>query len=148
MKTTPSRRPSASANRGPVIRIRIRKPRAWPLTVRLYPIKILPLGILTRRPRDLEPLCGSDQGTVVEIPCMSNDDIFPCPSFVNGLTGERLVDLIQVTTISLDYCEIKGAETRIPSSDKNEIEVLFHHGGENIWVYVPYDYVKDRDDFK
>ena len=26
-------------------------------------------------------------------------------------------------------------------SIKDEIEVLFHYGGENIWVYVPYDYV-------
>lgn len=27
-------------------------------------------------------------------------------------------------------------------------EILFHYGGENIWVYVPYDYVKVQDDFK
>ena len=31
---------------------------------------------------------------------------------------------------------------------KDKIEILFHYGGENIWVCVPYDYVKVRDDFK
>lgn len=88
----------------------------------------------------LEPCC---QGTI-----FSDDHIFPSPSFVDNLTGERMVDLIHVTTISLDHCKIQGAESYIPDSDKDEIEVLFHCGGDNIWVYVPYGYAKDREDFK
>ena len=92
------------------------------------------------RTKCLEPGC---QGTI-----FSDDHIFPSPSFVDNLTGERMVDLIHVTTISLDHCKIKGAESYIPDSDKDEIEVLFHYGGENIWVHVPYGYAKDRDDFK
>lgn len=52
--------------------------------------------------RDLEPYCEYDQGiaseenTDAEIPKVSNDAIFPCPSFVDNMTGERMVDLIQV----------------------------------------------------
>ncbi|KAI9923458.1 hypothetical protein ASPWEDRAFT_46812 [Aspergillus wentii DTO 134E9] len=92
------------------------------------------------RTKCLELCC---QGTI-----FGDDHIFPSPSFVDKLTGERMVELIHVTTISLDHCKIKGAGSSTPDSDKDEIEVLFHCAGENVWVHVPYSYAKDRDDFK
>ncbi|KAB8069047.1 hypothetical protein BDV29DRAFT_161811 [Aspergillus leporis] len=112
------------------------------------------VGSTDAETRELGPPCESNQGTIkgentkVEIPKVKSDYIFPCPSFFDDSTGGRMVDLIQVTTIGLDHCKIKGAESRRPNSDHDEIEVLFHYEGDNIWVYVPYGYVKDRDDFK
>lgn len=71
-------------------------------------------------------------------------------SFVDDLTGEHMVDQARVrfTTIRLDHCEVKWIGSRIPNSDKGQTKVLLHYRGKKIWVYVPYGYVKDWNDFK
>lgn len=108
-----------------------------------------------RESQDLEPSCGSDQGAVtvterdtdIEAFMAKNNGIAASAPFVKDSTGECMVHLIEVTTICLDRCRIRGVRSHIPNSDEDEIEVLFYYKGEYFWVYVQYAYVKDRDDF-
>lgn len=64
-------------------------------------------------------------------------------SYVQHSTGKRMVKLYYELSLSLDDLKIRGYESRIPQSKDDLIKALFHYQGENIWVYVPYSYVKD-----
>ncbi|ODM18147.1 hypothetical protein SI65_06018 [Aspergillus cristatus] len=107
-----------------------------------------------RETQDLEPSCGFGQGaaterdTDIEAFMARNNGVAASTPFVKDSTGECMVHLIEVTTICLDRCRIRGVGSYIPNSDKDEIEVLFHHKGENFWVDVQYGYIKDRGDFQ
>lgn len=70
------------------------------------------------------------------------------PSYVEQPTDKRLVDLFYKISVRLDDLEIKGCGSHIPDSDEDLVEVLFHYGEEDIWVYVLYGYAMARDDFK
>lgn len=40
---------------------------------------------------------------------------------------------------------MRGMESRVPESSEDLIEALFHYQGDDIRVYVPYSYARDRE---
>jgi hypothetical protein len=90
----------------------------------------------------------SDQSTIVEehdVKALEGSELFAVSSsYVQHSTGKRMVKLYYELSLSLDDLKIRGHESRIPESKDDLIEALFHYQGENIWVYVPYSYAKDR----
>ena len=100
--------------------------------------------------------CGYDKGTEKDTDAEIFNAIIPCPPFTT-LTGDLMVELLHFTSagkvfsnqfIYLGQCKIKWVEPRIPNFDTDEIEVVFCHRDGDIWVYIPYSYVKSRGDFK
>jgi hypothetical protein len=66
------------------------------------------------------------------------------PSYI-GTTGKRTVDFFYKVSLPLDDLEVRGMESRVPESSEDLIEALFHYQGDDIWVYVPYSYARDRE---
>ncbi|KAE8396995.1 hypothetical protein BDV37DRAFT_289807 [Aspergillus pseudonomiae] len=84
------------------------------------------------------PSCKDDMSMTPE------DDVFTIPygPFVDKQTGRHMLELIKVTTVCLDDCEIY-----VPSKlvlDRGKVETLFRYDGLNFFMYVPPEYVEQR----
>ncbi|KAH1972259.1 hypothetical protein KXV92_006038 [Aspergillus fumigatus] len=90
----------------------------------------------------------SDRSTIVEeneAQALEGPELFAVrPSYI-GTTGKRTVDFFYKVSLPLDDLEMRGMESRVPESSEDLIEALFHYQGDDIWVYVPYSYARDRE---
>ncbi|PYH61752.1 uncharacterized protein BO96DRAFT_324832 [Aspergillus niger CBS 101883] len=65
-------------------------------------------------------------------------------SCIDKSASKWMVSLYYEPPPSLDDLEIKNFGSRIPESEDDPIEAIFHYEGENIWVSVPYLYARTR----
>lgn len=65
-------------------------------------------------------------------------------SCIDKSASKWMVSLYYEPPPSLDDLEIKDFGSRIPESEDDPIEAIFHYEGENIWVSVPYLYARTR----